>query len=108
MLHLQVKDKGPNYCHFPLNEEAGYGETYFQGLTAEQQVTHWRKGVLVSAWVPREGNEFKRNEPLDLRDYAQAAMEILGPNVLKKQVTGEKPEQGRRTGRRVRGRFNGI
>ena len=27
---LQVKDKGPNYCHFPLNEEAGYGEAYFQ------------------------------------------------------------------------------
>ena len=105
---LQVKDKGPNYCHFPLNEEAGYGEAYFQGLTAEQQVTHWRKGVLVSAWVPRDGNEFKRNEPLDLRDYAQAAMEILGPNVLKKQAPGEKPEQGRRTGRRVRGRFNGI
>lgn len=103
---LQVREKGPNYCHFPLNEEAGYTEEYFMGLTAEQQVTHWRKGVLVSTWVPRDGNEFKRNEPLDLRDYASAAMEILGPNLLRKPEPGKMPEPPRRTGRRIR--FNGI
>ena len=103
---LGVKMPGPNYCHFPMNEEAGYSEDYFTGLTAEQQISHFRKGVLVSAWVPREGNEFKRNEPLDLRDYAQAAMEILGPNVLKKPAPGEKPELPNRRGRRIR--FSGI
>ena len=103
---LQVMNKGPNYCHFPLNEEAGYSEEYFTGLTAEQQVTHWRKGVLVSAWVPREGNEFKRNEPLDLRNYASAAIEILGPAVLKKPLPDDAQEPVRKSGRRVR--FQGI
>ena len=25
---LRHETKGPNYCHFPLNEEAGYDEQY--------------------------------------------------------------------------------
>lgn len=104
--HSAEKQPWPNYCHFPMNEEAGYNEDYFLGLAAEQQINHFRKGVLVSAWVPREGNEFKRNEPLDLRNYAQAAIEILGPNVLKKPAPGEKPELPNRRGRRIR--FGGI
>ena len=105
---LKVPEPGPNYCHFPMNEEAGYNEEYFTGLTAEQMVNHWRRGVLVSAWVPREGNEFKRNEPLDLRDYAQAAMEILGPDILKAPVPGEEVERQKRRATRRRGRFSGI
>ena len=105
---LKVRDPGPNYCHFPINEEAGYNEDYFTGLTAEQMVNHWRKGVLVSAWVPREGSEFKRNEPLDLRDYAQAAMEILGPDILKAPASEEKVEKQKRRATRRRGGFSGI
>lgn len=101
---LQVQNKGPNYCHFPLNEAAGYNEDYFRGLTAEQQVTRFHRGRLVMAWIPREGNQFKRNEPLDLRNYASAAMEILGADVLK--ITESDPPSPHRTGRRIR--FNGI
>ena len=91
-----------------MNEEAGYNEDYFTGLTAEQMVNHWRKGVLVSAWVPREGNEFKRNEPLDLRDYAQAAMEILGPDILKAPAQEKEVEKQKRRATRRRGGFSGI
>ena len=28
---LNVQTEGPNYCHFPLNEAAGYDEVYFKG-----------------------------------------------------------------------------
>ncbi len=41
---LNVQTEGPNYCHFPLNEAAGYDEVYFKGLTAEKQVVRWKKG----------------------------------------------------------------
>ena len=71
-------------------------------------VNHWRKGVLVSAWVPREGNEFKRNEPLDLRNYAQAAMEILGPDILKAPEPEKEIERQKRRATRRRGGFSGI
>ncbi len=91
-----------------MNEGTGYSEEYFTGLTAEQMVNHWRKGVLVSAWVPREGNEFKRNEPLDLRNYAQAAMEILGPDILKAPEPEKEIERQKRRATRRRGGFSGI
>lgn len=76
---LRVKTPGPNYCHFPLNEEAGYDEEYFKGLTAEQRVTRYRKGRQIVTWELKEG--VKRNEPLDLRDYATAALEIANPKL---------------------------
>lgn len=87
---------GPNYCHFPLNPEAGYDETYFKGLTAEMKITRFRRGKMIVAWDFRDKN-YKRNEPLDLRNYATAALEIYNPPL-------QKPEAGavvqRRTGRR--------
>ncbi len=87
---------GPNYCHFPLNPEAGYDETYFKGLTAEMKITRFRRGKMIVAWDFRDKN-YKRNEPLDLRNYATAALEIYNPPL-------QKPEPGavvqRRTGRR--------
>ncbi len=105
---LNVPEPGPNYCHFPSNREAGYGEEYFTGLTSEQLVNHWRRGVLVSTWVPREGAEFKRNEPLDLRDYAQAAMEILGPDALRPPDAEREIERQKRRATRRRGGWSGI
>lgn len=94
---LKHPTKGPNYCHFPLNEEAGYNEDYFVGLTAEKMVQRFRKGRAVVVWEIKD-NAHKRNEPLDIRNYATAALEITNP-VL------QKPEQGaeyakRRVGRR--------
>lgn len=45
---LRHNTKGPNYCHFPANEEAGYDETYFKGLTSEKMVVRFRKGRSVA------------------------------------------------------------
>ena len=95
---LKHETKGPNYCHFPLNEEAGYDEFYFKGLTSERQVVRFRKGRSVIAWELKDGG-YKRNEPLDLRNYAMAALELANPT-LQKPDPDAKPVV-RRSGRRM-------
>lgn len=96
---LRHEAKGPNYCHFPMNEEAGYDEAYFKGLTSEKMVVRFRKGRPVVVWELKD-SKHKRNEPLDLRNYAQAALEIANP-VLQ---AGESAAPTRkRQGRRMRG-----
>ena len=97
---LKHQTKGPNYCHFPANEEAGYDEAYFKGLTAEKMVVRFRKGRAVTMWEIKDSGH-KRNEPLDLRNYATAALEIANP-VLRKAENAPKPKL-RTTGRRRRG-----
>lgn len=96
---LKVKSKGPNYCHFPANEEAGYTETYFKGLTSEKMVVRFRKGRSVVVWEVKD-SAHKRNEPLDLRNYATAALEITNP-VLQKAEVGSAAVRQRQTGRRM-------
>ena len=75
---LKHQTVGPNYCHFPLNEGCGYDETYFKGLTAEKQEITYKHGRQQRRWVLKD-RSYKRNEPLDLRNYAQAALEIANP-----------------------------
>ena len=94
---LKHEIKGPNYCHFPLSEEAGYTEEYFKGLTAEQMVVRFRKGRPTIVWELKDPKQ-KRNEPLDLRNYATAALEISNPTLKKadEQATVQPKRQGRR------------
>lgn len=96
MDRLEVKHPGPGYCHFPKGEERGYDELYFKGLTAEKRVMRYRKGVAMYAWELKN-TSFRRNEPLDIRDYATAALEIANP-VLEHQTATPKKKgvQGRR------------
>lgn len=78
MARLNTIDEGPGYCHFPINKERGYTETYMKGLTSEQRVIKTNKrGETKLTWVKKSGI---RNEPLDLRNYATAAIYILKPN----------------------------
>lgn len=93
---LKHTTKGPNYCHFPENEEAGYDEMYFRGLTAEKMVVRFKKGRSVIVWEIKD-SRYKRNEPLDIRNYATAALEIVNP-VLQPQTEQTRPQ--RRTYRR--------
>lgn len=93
---LAHKTKGPNYCHFPLNEEAGYDETYFRGLTSEKLVTRFTRGKMKTMWVLKD-EHYKRNEPLDLRNYATAALEIANPILVKRDNL---PQPAQRQGRR--------
>lgn len=92
---LRHNTKGPNYCHFPAEEEAGYDELYFRGLTSEKLVTRFRKGRMTTMWVLKD-EKYKRNEPLDLRNYATAALEIANPVLTKQEGAPAKQRQGRR------------
>lgn len=62
----------PGYCHFP----AGRSVDYFKQLTAEKQITKFVKGFPVAEWHKKEG---VRNEALDCRVYAFAALILRAP-----------------------------
>jgi phage terminase large subunit GpA-like protein len=92
---LRHSTKGPNYCHFPENEEAGYDAAYFKGLTSEKMVVRFKKGRSVIVWELKDSS-FKRNEPLDLRNYAMAALEIANPVLTNAEPGVQKVHRGRR------------
>lgn len=64
---LRITDVGPGYCHFPVS----YQEFYFAGVTSEQVRTKYVRGHPHREWWLPDG---KRNEPLDCRVYALAAL----------------------------------
>lgn len=97
---LAIENEGANYCHFPSNKDRGYTEEYFKGLTSERRVLTYKKGISQFVWKPKQ-NWTKRNEPLDCRNYAQAALEISGV-VLKKKDENTAAATG--TGGKRRGR----
>lgn len=94
---LNVQTPGPNYCHFPAEPERGYDEDYFKGLTAEKMVMRYKRGRAVFSWELKDG--IKRNEPLDIRNYATAALEIARPPQLledgEKQTAQAQPRRRR-------------
>lgn len=90
MSNLQLIEKGPNYCHFPKGR--GYNRKYFEGLTAERLETRYSKGVAYQVWKKIRD----RNEPLDLRVYNTAALEIINPNLEKEYVMQTKKRKKRR------------
>ena len=72
---LRIEEEGYGYCHWPF--AGGYHEDYFNQLTAEKCVIKTKAGVRQRKWILKEG---RRNEALDVRIYAMAAMVILNPN----------------------------
>jgi phage terminase large subunit GpA-like protein len=94
---LKITDPGPGYCHFPDDRDS----EYFLQLTAEQLVTRYVRGHAKRQWVKKR----RRNEALDVRCYAMAALYISGINVniLADKIAdqridggGEKPERKKR------------
>lgn len=77
MRRLAVAKPGPGYCHFPNDREADY----FQQLTAEKLVTRYVKGFPVREWHKTR----PRNEALDCRQYALAALKIANPSFRRAQ-----------------------
>lgn len=71
---LRITEPGAGYCHFPSSRD----EEYFKQLTAEKVVTRYHKGFPVRMWEKKPG---QRNEALDCRVYAIAALNILNPNL---------------------------
>lgn len=93
MSNLQIDRYGdPNYCHFPKNR--GYDQEYFKGLTAEKLETRFEQGIPYQVWKKIRA----RNEPLDLRVYNIAALELVNPNFeIEYALTGTKKKKRRRT-----------
>ena len=71
---LKITEPSAGYCHFPADRD----EQYFKQLTAEKLVTHYHKGFPVRRWEKPKG---RRNEALDCRVYALAALHILNPDL---------------------------
>ena len=68
---LGIANPGPGYCHFPIS----YDEEYFQQLTAEKRVARYIKGFPKKEFIKIR----PRNEALDCRVYALAAITLLNP-----------------------------
>jgi phage terminase large subunit GpA-like protein len=70
---IQSNEPGPGYCHFP----AGRDVDYFNQLTAEQVQVKFFNGFPKRVYFLPAG---KRNEALDCRVYAYAALQALKPS----------------------------
>ncbi|MDR6955235.1 phage terminase large subunit GpA-like protein [Ancylobacter sp. 3268] len=67
---LRIEDGGAGACHWPVDRDY----LWFTGLVAERPVRRYTKGIARIEWVPDPG---VRNEPLDCRVYATAALHGL-------------------------------
>lgn len=76
MKRLGVTRPGPGYCNFP----AGRDSDYYKQLTSEKLVTKYIKGFPVQEWTKGDRD---RNEALDCRVYAYAALKITNPNLAR-------------------------
>lgn len=74
---LKVNEPGPGFCHFPHTRDVAF----FSQITAERLVTRYFKGTAVRRWELKDPKA--RNEALDCRVYATAALAILDVNLDK-------------------------
>ena len=72
MRRLANQRPGPGYCHMPAARNA----EWFHQLSAEKLLTRYVKGFAVREWHQTR----PRNEALDCRVYALAALKILNPS----------------------------
>lgn len=67
---FRIEEPGSGFCHFPQDRDLDY----YRGLTSEKPVRIYKGGVAKIKWVVDSG---VRNEPLDCRVYAVAALNGL-------------------------------
>jgi phage terminase large subunit GpA-like protein len=87
---LKIKEPGPGYCHFPDH----YPGEYFKQLSSEKLVKKWVNGKKVREWVKIR----KRNEVLDCRVGALAALYAVGSKAIR---WGEDSSRVQKVRRRV-------
>ena len=93
---LGIEQPGAGYCHFSISPD--YDDEYFAKLTAEKLVTRYSKGRPRQEWVQTRS----RNEAIDVRVYALAALRLLG---TKKKPPPNKPRQKETKVEKLRQRF---
>ncbi|MDR1831600.1 MAG: phage terminase large subunit family protein [Fusobacteriaceae bacterium] len=72
---IDIPEGSEGYLHFPKNNGRGYDEAYCKGLMSEHKVDDGGK----VKWE----QHYKRNEPLDCRNYGTVPLYINGINVKK-------------------------
>ena len=80
---MTVTEKG--YCHIPASRDAEGGlslDDWCKQITVEKLVTHYVKGQPVRTWHKPDK---ARNEALDCRVYALAALKIMQPSLRKER-----------------------
>lgn len=89
MRRLAVERPGPGHCHIPKTR----GADWYQQLTAEKLVTRYVKGFPVREWHQTR----PRNEALDCRVYALAALKIANPSFKRaaERLHADHPEDAR-------------
>lgn len=87
---LHIERPGPGYCHFPSERD----DEYFAQLTAEKLVTRFSKGRPILEWIQMR----PRNEALDCRVYAHAALLLHGIDKIKQPVRASGVNLPRRVG----------
>ncbi len=98
---LALDSPGPGYCHWPLKQ--GYDDQYFKGLVSEKRERKLRGGRMIVVWK----QVYPRNEPLDVRVLATAAMESLDPDfgsLAEAEAKNRGPSGGAPPAAPVRGR----
>jgi phage terminase large subunit GpA-like protein len=71
---FKIAEAGPGMCHLPADQSTGYDDDWFEQVTSEQRMTRYREGRPYVVWVLPKG---RRNEALDCRVYALAAMKAV-------------------------------
>jgi len=70
---FRITEPGAGYCHFPSDRD----DEYFKQLTAEKIATRYHKGFARREFVKVR----PRNEALDVRVYAMAALTLMNANL---------------------------
>jgi len=86
---LKLGDAGSGYCHFPMS----YDDEYFAMLTAEKVATRYVKGVPKREYIQTR----KRNEALDCRVYAMAALRLLNARLDRVAISVANKSGGKAT-----------
>jgi phage terminase large subunit GpA-like protein len=84
---LKITEPGPGFCHFPISDQYDIG--YFEQLTAETCRVRYSKGFAHREWIKKTG---VRNEALDARCYAYAALQSLIANRFRLNKQAEQIE----------------
>lgn len=77
---LNLSEPGAGYCHFLVKEI--YNVEYFHQLTVEKRVLRYKQGRPYHTYIKPSG---ERNEALDYRVYALAALYIVNPSMRPSQ-----------------------
>ena len=91
---LRIQKQGPGYCHFPKERD----DAWIAGLISETVITKYSNGFPVREYKLRPG---ARNEPLDCRVYAYAALCSFGrvswKGVVAKREESRKAAEAKKT-----------